>query len=133
MWWTKEKIKQKKEYFLEQRKNATGKFTEMVVRTYFLIYKQCSKCNNLCPTYKIRSKYLVVGVYRDFYDNNKSNYVPSVVDECVDNLKKMKYIRFIKDEDSKRWFVKIEKRLDFILDGEEEYYFNKYNISKIII
>ena len=38
MKWSKEKIKDKKEYFLSQRKNPTGKFTEMVVRTYFLIY-----------------------------------------------------------------------------------------------
>ena len=35
MRWSKEKINDKKEYFLSQRKNPTGKFTEMVVRTYF--------------------------------------------------------------------------------------------------
>ncbi len=38
MKWSKEKIKDKKEYFLSQRKNPTGKFTEMLLEHIFLIY-----------------------------------------------------------------------------------------------
>ncbi|AMN30629.1 hypothetical protein ACSXC4_15660 (plasmid) [Clostridium perfringens] len=60
---SKEKIKDKKEYFLNQRKNPTGMFTEMAVRTYFLIYKQCSPTDNFCPSNKISSRVLVSYVY----------------------------------------------------------------------
>ncbi len=54
MKWSKEKIKDKRN-ILSQRKNPTGMFTEMVVRTYFLIYKQCSITDNFCPSNKISS------------------------------------------------------------------------------
>ena len=133
MKWSKEKINDKKEYFFSQRKNPTGMFTEMVVRTYFLIYKQCSLNDNFCPSNKINSRILVSDVYENFYDNKTSNHVPSVVDDCINNLNKMGYIKFIKTNSSPKWMVKIEKNLDFILDGEEDFYFKKYNITQKIV
>ena len=102
----------------------------MVVRTYFLIYKKCSLTDNFCPTNKISSRILVSYVYENFYDNKASNHVPSVVDDCINHLNKMSYIKFIKNNSSLKWIVKIEKNLDFILDGEEDFYFKKYNITK---
>lgn len=83
----------------------------------FLIYKQCSLNDNFCPSNKINSRILVSDVYENFYDNKTSKHVPSVVDDCVNHLNKIGYIKFVKTNSSPEWMVKIEKSLDFILDG----------------
>ncbi|HAT4309630.1 TPA: hypothetical protein I9080_003500, partial [Clostridium perfringens] len=82
---------------------------------------------------KVNSRILVSDAYENFYDNKTSNHVPSVVDDCINNLNKMGYIKFIKTNSSPKRMVKIERNLDFILDSEEDFYFKKYNITQKIV
>ena len=56
MKWSDEKIESKRQYFLQQRKEPTGNFTEFVVRVYFSVYKKCSENkNNLCKSSDVSS------------------------------------------------------------------------------
>lgn len=65
-------------YFKEQRCNPTGKFTEMMVRTYFLIYKACSDSDtNSCYDSQVGDRKICLDVYEGFYDDKPFNKVPN--------------------------------------------------------
>lgn len=120
-------------YFKEQRCNPTGKFTEMMVRTYFLIYKACSDSDtNICYDSQVGDRKICLDVYEGFYDDKPFNKVPSTVFECKKKLKSLKYIRFFKDEGTNKWMIKLQKELDFLTESEWDFYFSKYGIKSRI-
>ena len=120
-------------YFKEQRINPTGMFTEMMVRTYFLVYKACLESgNNCCYDYQVGDRKIYLDVYEGFYDDKPYNKIPSTVFECKKKLKKLKYIRFFKEQDTGKWMIQIQRELDFLTDQEWNYYFLKYGIQSTI-
>lgn len=129
MFWTKEQINKKKEYFKEERIEKKGKFTEFVVRTYYCIYKECSLNNGECCNAKNISPYKIKYIiYNGFYNNIPDHDYKNVIDDCIKHLKLMKYIKFKKENEI--WMIYLNKPLDFLLNGEHEYYLKKYNIEK---
>lgn len=125
--YSKEKIENKNNHYREQRINPTGKFTEFMVRTYFIINKLCLDSENKkCYTSQISKWKLVEYLYEGVYDNNKSNHSTCICEECIKELVQMKYIRYVKNEDENRWCMEIIRPLEFLLDGEEEFYRDKY-------
>lgn len=130
MKWTEEKIQKQKRYFKEQRINPTGKFTEFVVRTYYFIYKECSKSpDGLVKSSITNKKELVFAVYEDIYDK-PDHMGREVVNDCVRNLKELGYIGFKKVENI--WYIYIKKELDFLKPGEHQEYMRKYCIGDCI-
>lgn len=130
MRWNKEKIEKQRAYFIEQRKNPTGKFTEFVVRTYYYIYKKCLDSDKGIVRSTITyHKDLVNLVYEGIYIE-PDHMGTTVVQDCVNNLKELGYIGFKKIED--RWYIYIKNKLDFLLAGEHEEYIKKYGIKKEI-
>lgn len=129
MWWTNEKILHQKQYFESQRKEPTGIFTELVVRTYYYIYKCCEQNRNThCPSSDI-SRYKILRFIFEEFDDTQT-YVASTIDDCIKKLKLMHYIRFVKEND--KWIVYIVKPLDFLLEGEHEAYMDKLQIKNKI-
>ena len=122
-----------KYYFENQRKNPTGKFTEMMIRTYFLIYKACTENGtDNCFDSQVEDRKICSKIYEGFYDDNPANLVISTVFECKKKLKKLKYISFFKDKVSDKWMIKIQKELDFLTQEERNDYFLKYEITSEI-
>jgi len=131
MKWSDEKIEIKRRYFLQQRKEPTGKFTEFVVRLYYNIYKKCSEdVNNLCIGSDVSSYRIKYIIYEGIYGGQPDHDNKSVIDDCMKHLKEMQYIGFRKDSDV--WYIYIKRQLDFLLIGEHEYYKNKYEIQREI-
>lgn len=129
MFWTKEKIENKKNYFRKERTDKRGKFTEFIVRTYYCIYKACSLNNGNCCEAKAVSAYRIKDiVYDGFYNNTPDHDYRNVIDDCVKHLKLMNYIKFKKENEI--WMIYLNKPLDFLLDGEHKNYVTKYNIVK---
>lgn len=127
MFWDKEKIDYKKNYFKNERTEKKGKFTEFVVRTYYCIYKACSLNNGRCCEAKSVSPHKIKYViYDGFYNNTPDHDFKNVIDDCFKHLKLMKYIKFKKVNDI--WMIYLNKPLDFLPDGEHENYIKKYNI-----
>ena len=120
MAWTEEKILRKKEYFMEQRKNPTGNFTEFVVRSFYYIYRRCMKSQDGLVKNKIlHEKELILTVYKGIYDE-PDHMADEVVEECIEYLKNMGYIGFKKKDAN--WYVYIKKELDFLMTGESDKY-----------
>lgn len=128
MKWTQDKIRNKINYFKQERIEKRGKFTEFVVRMYYCIYKQCTTNNSICcrasevSSYKVKYK-----IYEGFYDGKPDHDNKSVIDDCVKHLKEMGYIQFRKESDV--WMIYLRRPLDFLLDGEHEAYLEKYDIK----
>lgn len=129
MKWSDEKIESKRQYFLQQRKEPTGNFTEFVVRVYFSVYKKCSENkNNLCKSSDVSSYKIKYIVYEGVYGGQPDHDNRGVIDDCMKHLKEMHYIGFKKENDA--WYIYIKKKLDFLLEGEHEFYKNKYGILR---
>lgn len=126
--WTKEKIQSKKDYFRAQRSIKTGKFTEFTVRVYYCIYKACVSNNsrsclaNESNAYKINKI-----VYEGFYGGKPDHGSQGIIDDCKKYLKEMGYIKYKKEND--KWYINIISPLDFLLEGEHEFYMSKYGID----
>jgi len=126
--WTKEKIQNKKDYFKEQRIIKTGKFTEFTVRVYYCIYKACVLNNsrsclaNESNAYKIKNI-----IYEGFYGDKPDHGNQGVIDDCKKHLKEMGYIKYRKDNN--KWYIDIMQPLDFLLEGEHEFYMKRYQID----
>lgn len=128
MIWSNEKIQKKRDYFMNERIEKCGKFTEFVVRTYYCIYKACSVNNGECclasdvSAYKI--KYII---YEGFYKGIPDHDNKGVIDDCKYHLKSMNYIKYRKENE--KWMIYINRPLDFLLKNEHENYLEKYSIS----
>lgn len=129
--WSQEKISKQKQYFEEQRNKPTGNFTELVVRTYYCIYKFCvENDSNCCIASKTNSYKIKNIIYEGFYNNHPDHDYRRVIDNCKDTLKEMHYIRLKKENDI--WMIYILQPLDFLLEGEHESYLKKYEINNTI-
>jgi len=129
MKWPDEKIEGKRQYFLQQRKEPTGKFTEFVVRVYYSIYKKCSENENgICRSSDVSSYKIKNVVYEGIYDGQPDHDNKSVIDDCMKHLKEMHYIGFKKENDV--WYIYIKRQLDFLLEGEHEFYKHKFEIRR---
>ena len=85
--WPEAKIQSQKEYFAAQRKQPTGNFTEYVVRTYYCIYKACSKHQrNSCPAKEVSNYRIKNVVYEGFYNNKPDHDYQNVIDNCKKHL-----------------------------------------------
>lgn len=120
--------RKEKEYFREQRKNPTGKFTEFVVRTYYFLYEQCFQSENkmICSSVT-NQRSLIDFVYKGFYEK-LDHAADSVVKDCINHLKEMSYIGF-KMVDGK-WMIYIKNDLDFLLPNEHEKYIGVPELKK---
>lgn len=115
-------INDKRTYYAQQRKNPTGKFTEMIVRSYYIIWASAhTNPNKECFVNSISEYKIANLVYQNLGDPEFS-----VVADARQELVKMYYIRYIKDEKLDQWKVRLEKPLDFLQPGEDEFYKNKY-------
>lgn len=124
--WDRNKIEYKRNYFKAQRENATGNFTEFVVRTYYYIYKLCSDNNSdFCYAYKLRNRDVAVAVYDGIYDKPDHDY-QNVITDCKDTMAKMGYIHF--DTLESKDIIVIDRALDFLLPGEHEDYITRFAI-----
>lgn len=129
--WTEEKILKKRAYFKEQRITKTGKFTEFTIRTFYCIYKACANNRaNYCLASESNAYKIKNVVYEGFYKGVPDHDNKSVIDDCKKHLKEMGYIRYKKINN--KWLIYIVKPLDFLLDGEHEFYMKKYRIKKNI-
>ncbi|MGB8453107.1 MAG: topoisomerase DNA-binding C4 zinc finger domain-containing protein [Anaerocolumna sp.] len=126
--WSEAKIQSQKEYFAAQRKQPTGNFTEYVVRTYYCIYKGCSKYQSKsCPAKEVSNYRIKNEIYKGFYNNKPDHDYQNVIDNCKKHLIEMKYIN-IAQQDNEDYFS-IDKPLDFLLPGEHETYLKKFCIE----
>jgi ssDNA-binding Zn-finger/Zn-ribbon topoisomerase 1 len=129
--WSKVKIQHQKEYFAEQRKNPTGKFTEFVVRTYYCIYKCCSVYKSIyCPANDVSNSKIKNIIYENFYNNQPDHDYVNVINDCKKHLTEMGYIHL--EYMNGREIIFLDKTLDFLVPGEHEYYLQKYHIPKDI-
>ena len=128
MKWTEEKIQKQKRYFSEQRINPTGNFTEFVVRTYYLIYRECRKSvDGVIKSSFTHKKEVIFAVYAELCDQ-PDHMGREIVGNCVTALKEMGYIGFKKIEN--QWHIYIKKELDFLKPGEHQVYIKKYYIGE---
>ena len=128
MKWNEEKIQKQKCYFSEQRVNPTGNFTEFVVRTYYLIYKECGKSvDGFIKSSFTHKKEVIFAVYAELCEQ-PDHMGREIVDKCVTTLKEMGYIGFKKIEN--KWYIYIKKELDFLKPGEQKVYIKKYLIGE---
>lgn len=129
--WSREKQEKQKEYFREQRTNKTGNFTEFVVRTYYCIYKACSINNtNYCLASEVTPYKIKNIIYEDIYGGQPDHDYNNVINNCFTHLEQLQYIHH--DNSKSREYIFIDKPLDFLLEGEHEYYLKKYNIQNKI-
>lgn len=127
--WSKDKIQHQKEYFAEQRKNSTGKFTEFVVRTYYCIYKNCAiHKSNYCLASEVNNQKIKFNIYEGFYNNQPDHDYNSVINDCKKYLIEMGYIHLENHND--RETIYLDKSLDFLLSGEHESYLVKNNVTE---
>lgn len=126
--WNPEKIKSQTEYFKSQRENPTGDFTEFVTRMYYCVYKACSLNDGKCCSAKEVKPYKVRDIIYENKDTDPNISHKSVIDDCVEHLKNMHYVRF-KREPVNGWMIYLERPLDFLLEGEHEAYLRKYHIT----
>ena len=126
--WPEAKIQSQKEYFAAQRKQPTGNFTEYVVRTYYCIYKACSKHQrNSCPAKEVSNYRIKNVVYEGFYNNKPDHDYQNVIDNCKKHLIEMKYIHLAPQDNDD--YIFIDKPLDFLLPGEHEVYLKKFCVE----
>lgn len=126
MSWTEEKIKSKRDYFKKERTEKKGKFTEFTVRTFYSICKACSENDGIsCEPKVFHPRKIANTVYDGIYDRPDHD-ATNVINDCIDNLKNMHYIKFKKEGNS--WVVYLNKPLDFLLPGEHERYLDKFGI-----
>lgn len=126
--WTEEQIQHQHDYFSSERTKKRGKFTELVVRTYYFIYKVCSLNDGICcKTSEASAHKIKYIIYEGFYGGIPDHDNKGVIDDCVDKLKLMKYIKFKKVND--KWMIYLNRPLDFLLEGEHETYLDKYHIT----
>jgi hypothetical protein len=131
--WRQDKIIKQKEYFREQRTIKTGKFTEFTVRTFYCIYKACAESETTyCLASKSNAYNIKNIIYEGFYDGVPDHDNYSVIEDCKKHLKEMGYIRYKKRNDEK-WYIYVLKPLDFLLEGEHEFYMEKYRIDKDVL
>lgn len=124
--WDRDKIAYKRDYFKAQRRNATGNFTEFVVRTYYFIYKLCSDYNSdFCYAYKLRNRDVAEAVYDGIYDKPDHDY-QNVINSCKDTMAKMGYIHF--DTLASKDIIVIDRTLDFLRPGEHEAYLTRFAV-----
>lgn len=129
MKWSEEKIEYKRQYFFQQRKDPTGKFTEFVVRMYYCIYKRCSENENgMCRGSDVSSYRIKHVIYEGYYNGQPDHDNRSVIDDCTKHLKEMHYIEFRKENDV--WYIYVKRPLDFLLEGEHESYKTKFEIRR---
>ncbi len=127
--WPEAKIQSQKKYFAAQRKQPTGNFTEYVVRTYYSIYKNCSKHqSNACPAREVSNYRIRNIVYEGFYNNQPDHDYQNVIENCKKHLIEMKYIHLAQQGQDDYIFV--DKPLDFLLPGEHEVYLKKFGIEE---
>lgn len=125
--WDEEKIEKQKNYFMNERREKKGKFTEFTVRVYYNICLECSKNDFIsCKSKSIRAHKIKYDIYNGIYDK-PDHASENVIDDCVKHLKLMKYIKFRKI--NSEWYIYLNKPLDFLLEGEHERYMNKYKIE----
>jgi len=127
MKWTSEQIESKRKYFENERTEKKGKFTEFTVRTYYSICKVCADNDGMsCEPKFFHPTKISKIVYDGFYDEPDHDYY-NVISDCIDHLKKMNYIKFVKE--SGKWIVYLNKPLDFLLCGEHDEYLKKFEIG----
>ncbi|MFZ7101424.1 MAG: topoisomerase DNA-binding C4 zinc finger domain-containing protein [Peptococcaceae bacterium] len=130
--WSEAKIQSQKEYFAAQRKQPTGNFTEYVVRTYYCIYKGCSKHqSNSCPAKEVSNYRIKNVIYEGFYHNQPDHDYQNVIGNCKKHLIEMKYIHLMQHGNDD--YIFIDKPLDFLLPGEHEAYLKKFCIEDRIL
>lgn len=128
--WDRDKIEYKRNYFKAQRQNATGNFTEFVVRTYYFIYKLCSDYNSdFCYAYKLCNRDVAKAVYDGIYDKPDHDY-QNVISSCKDTMAKMGYIHF--DTLESKDIIVIDRALDFLQPGEHEDYIKRFAIRGMV-
>lgn len=129
--WTQEHITKMTEYFRKERMEKKGDFTEFVVRMYYLIYQACSLSEDRsCPTSDVKAYRVKDKIYEGIDDDSTISH-RSVIDDCVEHLRVMHYIRMHKSAEG-TWRISLNRPLDFLLEGEHEAYLKKYNITKEI-
>lgn len=127
--WSEQKIKSKKDYFVKQRKEPTGYFSEFVVRTFYCIYESCSiHKSTSCPAREVSNYAIKDIVYAGFYNNRPDHDYDSVINDCKNHLMNMGYIHLEQRDGDE--FIVIDKPLDFLAPGEHELFLRKYNIQE---
>lgn len=124
--WSDEKINKMKIYFSKERTEKRGNFTEFTVRVYYNICLQASLNDGVsCTSSSVRWYKINKDIYDGIYDK-PDHASQSIIDDCMKHLKQMGYIKFQKLDD--KWYIFLISPLDFLLEGEHEYYLEKYNI-----
>lgn len=111
VYWSREQIERQTECF---RKERTEIFTELVVRVYYYIYKECSLNDGV----SCDAKAVLWGKVRD---------VLYEIDDYILYLKRMHYIKFRMVGD--KWMIYLNRPLDFLFDGEHEEYLEDFGIT----
>lgn len=112
-----------KEYFRKQVKHPTGIYTDVVIRTYYLITQKC-KAKNQDWCYSKEVPYYELKKFT--YANTGYNASLMVVKNAEKDLARLGYIKFVKD--GADWTIHIVKPLDF-LDEDIEQYINRTKIK----
>ncbi|TEA85915.1 hypothetical protein [Lacticaseibacillus paracasei] len=117
-----DQLEDKRAYYAQQRIKPTGKFTEMIVRSYYIIWALAhTNPDKECFTSQSNEHKIKDLVYQDLGDP-----VASVVADARNELVKMYYVRYVKDDEDNRWKIRLEKPLDFLQPGEDLAYRTKY-------
>ncbi len=117
-----DQLEDKRAYYAQQRIKPTGKFTEMIVRSYYIIQALAhTNPEKECFTSQVSEHKIKDLVYQDLGDP-----VASVVADARNELVKMYYVRYVKDDEDNRWKIRLEKPLDFLQPGEDLAYRTKY-------
>lgn len=118
----------RKAYFQAQRRNPTGNYTEFVVRTYYLIYQACGgRLRSAVPKQALDVRKMSYAVYDGIYD--KPDHDSSqIIGNCLKDLEKAGYLSTQQRDGGE--FIRVEKPLDFLLEGEHEIYCKRFGIGE---
>ncbi len=114
-----------KEYLREQTKNPTGHYAEILIRTFYYIFKKCNAKNqDWCYSKEVSYNELKKFTYANIgYDASLM-----VIKNAEKDLVKLGYIKFVKD--SEDWTIHIVKPLDFLDEDIEQYVSKSHPIIK---